>query len=113
MTGLLADWAGRAGDEEAVAEGMRVAGTFGWIPELGCASVAAVRGHAYGAGLQLALPCDFRIFAEGTRVGSMAQRPAGKLPGGSRSAAPLPEIRRLRGNTPGHGRRQAPRWQGR
>jgi enoyl-CoA hydratase/carnithine racemase len=69
MTGLLADWAGRAGDEEAVAEGMRVAGTFGWIPELGCASVAAVRGHAYGAGLQLALACDFRIFAEGTRVG--------------------------------------------
>jgi enoyl-CoA hydratase/carnithine racemase len=69
MTGLLADWAGRADSEEAVAEGTAVAGTFSWIPELGCASVAAVRGHAYGAGLQLALACDFRIFAEGTRVG--------------------------------------------
>ena len=69
MTGLLADWADRAGDERAMAEGMAAAGTFSWIPELGCASVAAVRGHAYGAGLQLALACDFRIFAEGTRVG--------------------------------------------
>jgi hypothetical protein len=28
-----------------------------------------VRGHAYGAGLQLALACDFRIFAEGTKAG--------------------------------------------
>jgi enoyl-CoA hydratase/carnithine racemase len=69
MTGLLADWAGRADGEEAAAGGMAVAGTFSWIPELGCASVAAVRGHAYCAGLQLALACDFRILAEGTRVG--------------------------------------------
>jgi enoyl-CoA hydratase/carnithine racemase len=69
MTGLLSDWADRASDERAVAEGKAAAGTFSWIPELGCASVAAVRGHAYGAGLQLALACDFRIFAEGTRVG--------------------------------------------
>jgi enoyl-CoA hydratase/carnithine racemase len=67
MTGLLrADW---AGDERAETEGMAIAGTFAWIPELGCPSVAAVRGHAYGAGLQLALACDFRIFADGTRVG--------------------------------------------
>jgi enoyl-CoA hydratase/carnithine racemase len=69
MAGLLAGWAGRAGDERAMAEGMAAAGTFSWIPDLGCASVAAVRGHAYGAGLQLALACDFRIFAEGTTVG--------------------------------------------
>ncbi len=66
MAGLLAEW---AGDERAMAEGMAAAGTFSWIPELGCTSIAAVRGHAYGAGLQLALACDFRIFAEGTRVG--------------------------------------------
>jgi enoyl-CoA hydratase/carnithine racemase len=69
MAGLLADWAGQADDERVMAEGMAAAGTFSWIPDLGCASVAAVRGHAYGAGLQLALACDFRIFAEGTRVG--------------------------------------------
>jgi enoyl-CoA hydratase/carnithine racemase len=69
MAGLLARWAERPGDERNLAEGAAAAGTFSWIPNLGCASVAAVRGHAYGAGLQLALACDFRIFAEGTKVG--------------------------------------------
>ena len=33
-----------------------------------------MRGHAYGAGLQLALACDFRIFAEGTKVGLLETR---------------------------------------
>ena len=65
----LADFAGRPDDEHTLAAGRAAAGTFSWIPGLGCASVAAVRGHAYGAGLQLALACDFRIFAEGTKVG--------------------------------------------
>jgi enoyl-CoA hydratase/carnithine racemase len=69
MAGMLADAAGRLDDEHTLAAGVAVAGTFGWIHDLGCASVAAVRGHAYGAGLQLALACDFRIFAEGTKVG--------------------------------------------
>jgi hypothetical protein len=40
--------AGRPGDEHSVAAGRAAAGTFSWIPALGCASVAAVRGHAYG-----------------------------------------------------------------
>lgn len=52
-----------------LAAGMDLVKTFSWLPELGCPSVAAVQGHAYGAGLQLALACDFRIFAEGTKVG--------------------------------------------
>jgi len=69
MSGLLAAWADRSGNEQSVAEGVAVAGTFSWIPDLGCTSIAAVQGHAYGAGLQLALACDFRIFAEGTKVG--------------------------------------------
>jgi enoyl-CoA hydratase/carnithine racemase len=68
MAGLAAV-AGRPLDEHTLAAGRAAAGTFSWIPGLGCASVAAVRGHAYGAGLQLALACDFRIFAEGTKVG--------------------------------------------
>jgi enoyl-CoA hydratase/carnithine racemase len=68
MAGLAAI-AGRPRDEHTLAAGRAAAGTFSWIPGLGCASVAAVRGHAYGAGLQLALACDFRIFAEGTKVG--------------------------------------------
>ena len=67
MGGRLAGRAdGKQADEE---QGMAAAGTFSWIPALGCASVAAVQGHAYGAGLQLALACDFRIFAEGAKVG--------------------------------------------
>ena len=69
MSGLLAAWADRSDNEQSVAEGVAVAGTFSWIPDLGCTSIAAVQGHAYGAGLQLALACDFRIFAEGTKVG--------------------------------------------
>src|SRR5580658_1902376 len=74
MAGMLAAIAERPDDENARAVGQTAAGTFSWIPELGCASVAAVRGHAYGAGLQLALACDFRIFAEGTRVGLIETR---------------------------------------
>ncbi|HEV2241401.1 MAG TPA: enoyl-CoA hydratase/isomerase family protein [Streptosporangiaceae bacterium] len=74
MAGILADLAEQPLDEHSRARGMAAAGAFGWIPDLGCASVAAVRGHAYGAGLQLALACDFRIFAEGTKVGLLETR---------------------------------------
>jgi enoyl-CoA hydratase/carnithine racemase len=73
MAGMLAAIAERP-DESTRAVGQTAAGTFSWIPDLGCASVAAVRGHAYGAGLQLALACDFRIFAEGAKVGLLETR---------------------------------------
>jgi enoyl-CoA hydratase/carnithine racemase len=73
LGGMLADWDERS-PEDSLAAGLAAAGTFSWIPELGCASVAAVRGHAYGAGLQLALACDFRIFAEGAKVGLLETR---------------------------------------
>jgi len=72
--GLLADWAEGPADEDSLAAGLAAAGTFSWIPELGCASVAAVRGHAYGAGLQLALACDFRIFGESAKAGLLETR---------------------------------------
>lgn len=69
MAGTLAAFAERPLNDETVELGLQVAGVFEWIPQLGCPSVAAVRGHAYGAGLQLALACDFRIFSRDARVG--------------------------------------------
>ncbi|MUM27881.1 enoyl-CoA hydratase/isomerase family protein, partial [Mycolicibacterium sp. CBMA 295] len=70
MTGTLAQFVDRdPDDDETIELGLAVAGVFEFIPQLPCPSVAAVHGHAYGAGLQLALACDFRIFAEGARVG--------------------------------------------
>src|ERR1700730_7962559 len=74
MAGMLAGLAERPDDERPRAAGRAAAGTFSWIPDLGCASVAAVRGHAYGAGLQLALACGFRIFSENARVGLLGTR---------------------------------------
>ena len=74
LGGILADLAQQPLDSRSLRAGQAAAGTFAWIPDLGCASVAAVRGHAYGAGLQLALACDFRIFAEGTKVGLLETR---------------------------------------
>lgn len=72
MTGLLADLA--AAPESRMADGLAAAQTFRWIRQLGCASVAAVQGHAYGAGLQLALACDFRILADNAKVGLLETR---------------------------------------
>jgi enoyl-CoA hydratase/carnithine racemase len=74
MTGTLAQFVDRTLDEKTVELGQGVAGTFEFIPELPCPSIAAVQGHAYGAGLQLALACDFRIFAADARVGLTESR---------------------------------------
>lgn len=67
LVGALADRP--LDDEQTIALGLEAAGTFNWLPRLPFPSVAAVRGHAYGGGLQLALACDFRIFSENALVG--------------------------------------------
>jgi enoyl-CoA hydratase/carnithine racemase len=74
LQGTIAEFADGSPDEQTVERGLGAAGTFAWIPKLGCPSVAAVQGHAYGAGLQLALSCDFRIFAASARVGLLETR---------------------------------------
>jgi len=42
---------------------------YNWLAEVPFVTVAAIRGFALGAGLQLALACDVRIAARGTRLG--------------------------------------------
>ncbi|MEJ7582862.1 MAG: enoyl-CoA hydratase/isomerase family protein [Acidimicrobiales bacterium] len=74
LAGMLAGFAERPTDERTLEAGLVAAGTFGWIPRLGCPSVAAVQGHAFGAGLHLALACDFRIFAQSATVGLIETR---------------------------------------
>jgi enoyl-CoA hydratase/carnithine racemase len=42
---------------------------FRWLRSPGIVSIAAVQGHAIGAGAQLALACDLRVFTEDAAVG--------------------------------------------
>jgi enoyl-CoA hydratase/carnithine racemase len=48
---------------------MRTQDAYTWLEEAPFATIAAVRGYALGAGLQMALACDLRVLARGTKVG--------------------------------------------
>jgi enoyl-CoA hydratase/carnithine racemase len=80
----------RAGDAEASARLAGYQAAFAWLRRADLISVAAVRGHAIGAGFQLALACDFRILTEDAKL-TMAEVSLGLVPdlGGTRRLVEL------------------------
>jgi enoyl-CoA hydratase/carnithine racemase len=65
---VLAGADGRHPDP-TVAGILAVQDSYTWLEEAPYVTIAAVRGYAFGAGLQLALACDLRVVARGTRLG--------------------------------------------
>jgi len=65
--------------DEADALMSRYQEAFGWLRRDDLVTVAAVQGHAIGAGFQLALACDFRVLADDAQL-CMAETTLGLVP---------------------------------
>lgn len=76
--GSLSDIIG-ADDERAAAIVASYQAGFSWLRRPAFVSVAAVRGHAIGAGFQLALACDLRVAADDAQF-TMAEPTLGLVP---------------------------------
>jgi len=53
---------------------LRTQEAYSWLEEARYPTIAAVRGYALGAGLQMALACDIRVFARGASVGLLEHK---------------------------------------
>ncbi len=53
---------------------LRTQEAYSWLEEARYPTIAAVRGFALGAGLQMALACDIRVFARGASVGLLEHK---------------------------------------
>ena len=74
VVGLLA-----LSDEEASARIDQFQRGFTWLRDRRLVSIAKVRGHAIGAGFQLALSCDLRVVADDAKF-SMKESALGLVP---------------------------------
>jgi len=66
-------------DESATAQIAQFQQAFDWLRRPDLVSIAAVRGHAIGAGFQLALACDLRVITEDAQF-TMAEVALGLVP---------------------------------
>ena len=60
---------GPVGDTDPVAGVRALQAAFEWLEVAPFVTIASVHGHAFGAGMQLALACDLRVCADDTQMG--------------------------------------------
>lgn len=61
-------------DDPMAAGILRLQEAFTWLEDAPFPTVAAVHGYALGGGIQLAMACDLRIVARGTKLGVFEQK---------------------------------------